>query len=80
MENGSSWRPETYLNCIRPDTFKAGTVKPSEVSNGTQSDDGNSTGTTDGPTPSPTNAASQVSLTAAVAVVGLIFNTFMLFM
>lgn len=55
-------------------------MRPSEVSNGTQSDDGNSTGTTDGPTPSPTNAASQVGLTAAIAVVGLIFNIGMLFM
>lgn len=50
------------------------------MSNGTQSGGDNSTGTTDGPTPSPTNAAPQVDLTAAVAVVGLIFNAGMLFM
>lgn len=78
VENGSSWRPETYLSCLRPDTFSEGTVKPSAEPNGTESGEG--TGTTDDPAPSPTNAASQVGLTFAVAVVGLAFNTAMCFM
>lgn len=82
VDNGSTWAAETYLSCLRPDTFKEGTVRPSAEPNGTQSgdDDSTGTGTTDGPTPSPTNAASQAGLTVAVAVVGLIFNAAMLFM
>lgn len=82
VENGSSWRPETSLNCLRPDTFKKGTVRPSAEPNGTESGDGDSTGTgtTGSPTPSPTNAASHPGLTYAVAMVGLAFNAAMLFM
>lgn len=82
VENGSSWRPETYLSCLRPDTFKEGTVRPSAEPNGTESGDGDSTGTgtTDDPAPSPTNSASQAGLTVAVAIVGLAFNAAMWFM
>lgn len=82
VENGSSWKPETYLSCLRPDTFSEGTVRPSAEPNGTGSggDDSTGTGTTDDPAPSPTNAASQASLTVAVAIVGLAFNAAMCFM
>lgn len=82
VENGSSWRSETYLSCLRPDTFKEGTVRPSAEPKGTESgdDDSTGTGTTDGPTPSPTNSASQAGLTYAMAMVGLVFNAAMLFM
>lgn len=74
---------ETYLSCLRPDTFREGTVRPSAEPNGTQSGDEGSTGTetTDGTAPSPTNAAaSQTSLTVAAAIVGLAFNAAMLLM
>jgi hypothetical protein len=82
VENGSTWSAETYLNCLRPDTFKEGTVKPSAEPNGAQSggDGATGTGTAGSATPSPTNAASQVGLTAAVIVAGLVFNAAMLFL
>lgn len=56
-------------------------MKPTPASNGTESGDGGSDGTstTGGATPSPTNAASRPGLVIA-AVVGLGFNAAMMFM
>ncbi|KAG8166675.1 hypothetical protein KVR01_002364 [Diaporthe batatas] len=80
--NGSTFTAVTSLSCLRPDTFKEGTVRPSAAPNGTESGGAGptGTGTTAGATPSPTNAASQAGLTAAAVVLGLIFNAAMLFM
>lgn len=80
-DSGSAWSAVTTLSCLRPDTFKEGTVRPSAEPNGTESGGGGSTGTgtTTGATASPTNAASQAGLTTAAAVVGLLFNMAMLF-
>ncbi|KAK2613388.1 hypothetical protein N8I77_000306 [Diaporthe amygdali] len=79
--NDSSAQSETYLNCIRPDTFSEGTLRPNATQNGTESGDSGSTGTptTGGATPSPTNAASRSGLTVA-ALVGLGFNAAMFLM
>ncbi|KAI3392634.1 hypothetical protein diail_5422 [Diaporthe ilicicola] len=76
--NGSTLTSETFLNCIRPDTFSEGTVRPPSSSD---SGDGDSDGTptTGGTTPSPTNVASRPGLLIA-AIVGLGFNAAMFFM
>ncbi|POS69420.1 hypothetical protein DHEL01_v212187 [Diaporthe helianthi] len=81
-EPGSTSEWETSSSCLRPDTFKEGTLRPSKEPKGTEPVDGTptTTGTTGGPTASPTNAASQADLTVAAAAVGLVFNAAILLM